>query len=483
MLGNKRFLIPAVAGGLFLLAALACEPTARLIVTPTPETTATVEVAGVTPISPTPPEVTPSTEEATPLEPTTAAGCTLGARWVADVTVPDDTPFAPGTPFVKTWRVRNSGTCDWPVGTRLVFVSGAAMGGPGAVDVPALVSGAQTDVSVSLTAPAAPGTYRANYQFQAPDGTRFGSIIWVQIVVPGTPTPTPTITVYPLCTPPACLPGQVLYCPGVCPGGCGVVCVTPTPPPPSGLAILSFTAEVVQDLPSGGKRIRFYWRTTGATHAGIWSGTQVRFPIYWEATPPGEGTRTVDVAGTYYRDPTMTLVARDAIGNEVQATVVVPWSCRYAYFFPTSERTCPAYEASATWAAEEPFQNGRMIWLEEVHAGTSVYSKVILVLYNDGRYEKYPDTWTEAEPESDPSIVPPAGLYQPIRGFGKLWRTNASVRDRLGWATAPEQGFNTLWQMQSYESIGIPFYVRRLDGRVIRAVGWDVASTWQEVAP
>lgn len=87
----------------------------------------------------------------------------------------------------------------------------------------------------------------------------------------------------------------------------------------------------------------------------------------------------------------------------------------------------------------------------------------------------------DGEQESDPSIVPPAGLYQPIRGFGKLWRTNPHVRDGLGWAIAPEQGFHTQWQMQIRESIGIPFYVRRLDGRIILAVGWDTAlGTWQE---
>ncbi|MBC7225946.1 MAG: hypothetical protein H5T61_01755, partial [Thermoflexales bacterium] len=381
--------------------------------------------------------------------------------------------------FVKTWRVRNSGTCAWEPGTKLVFISGAPMGGP-AVDVPALAPGAQTDVSVSLVAPSAPGTYRANYQFQAPDGTRFGVVIWVQIVVPGTPT----ATAAPVCTPPPCPSGGVLMCPtpGACPGGCGVVCVTPTAPPPSGLAILAFTAEVVQDLPPAGKRIRFYWRTTGATGAGIWSGTQMRFPLYWEATPPGEGTRTVDIGMTLYRDPVMTLVARDAAGNSVQATAVVSWPCRYSYFFPTSERTCPAYEASTTWAAEEPFERGRMIWLQEVRTESNVYQKVILVLYNDGRYEKYADTFVDGEMESDPSIVPPAGLYQPIRGFGKLWRTNSHVRDGLGWATAPEQGFYTQWQMRIAESIGVPFYVRRLDGKVIQAAGWDTSSgMWQEV--
>ncbi len=309
--------------------------------------------------------------------------------------------------------------------------------------------------------------------------TPFGPVIWVQIVVPGTPT----APVAPVCTPPPCPSGGILTCPtpGACPGGCGVVCVTPSAPP-SGPAILSFTAEVVRDLPPAGKRIRFSWRTQGATHAGIWSGTQSRFPRYWEATPPGEGTLTVDIGVTYYRDPAMTLVATDGAGHEARASVVVPWACQYSWFFPTDNRACPAYEASTTWAAEEPFERGRMIWLQEVRTESTVYQKVILVFYNDGRYEKYADTFVDGEPESDPSIVPPAGLYQPIRGFGKLWRTNTGVRERIGWATAPEQGFHTQWQMQMAESIGVPFYVRRMDGRVIQAAGWDMGSgTWREV--
>lgn len=426
----------AIAACFLFLAVLACRPIVTIVVTATP--TSPVLAQATTPAI----TITP-TETPTPQP--TATVCTLGARWVADVTVPDNTPFAPGTTFVKTWRVLNSGTCDWKAGTKLVFISGDPMGGPAAVDVPALAAGSQTDISANFTAPATPGTYRANYQFQAPDGTRFGPIIWVRIVVPGTPTPTVS--------------------------------------PPTGLAILSFSAEVVQDLPPAGKRIRFYWRIQGATRAGIWSGTQMRAPMYWEATPPNEGTMVVDVATTYYRDPLMTLVAQDAAGNEARASVMVPWACQYPWFFPTDNRTCPAYEASTTWAAEEPFERGRMIWLQEVRVGSAVYQRVILVLYNDGRFEKYADTFVEGvDPESDPTIVPPAGLYQPIRGFGKLWRTNPSVRARLGWATAPEQGFHTQWQMQMSESIGIPFYVRRLDGRVIRAAGWDTGSgTWQEM--
>ncbi|MBE9507754.1 MAG: hypothetical protein IMY86_06855, partial [Chloroflexi bacterium] len=109
----------------------------------------------------------------------------------------------------------------------------------------------------------------------------------------------------------------------------------------------------------------------------------------------------------------------------------------------------------------------------------------ILVLYADGKYEQYEDTWTEGMPESDPAFVPPAGLLQPIRGFGKLWRENTNVRDGLGWATAPEQGFTTTWQEQIGESLGqSKAFARILSGQIAQINSWDVRTgTWQFLAP
>ena len=200
MTEKKRLFILMGPAVVLLLAARACGPVATVVVTATPPPAA----PSPPPETAAPPPTAAPPTESPPPEPTTAAGCTLGARWVADVTVPDNTEFAPRTPFVKTWRVRNSGTCTWEPGTKLVFISGDPMGGPPAVDVPALAPGAQTDVSVNLTAPATPGTYRANYQFQAPDGTRFGAVIWAQIVVPvpaTAPPPTEVPTEAPTATP------------------------------------------------------------------------------------------------------------------------------------------------------------------------------------------------------------------------------------------------------------------------------------------
>jgi RNA polymerase sigma-70 factor (ECF subfamily) len=202
--------------GLRTLSLSLASPTLPPVASPvaSPPATPTGEAA-VAPVEATPtPTARPPGE--TPSPTPTPTPCIPDARWVADVTVPDNTEFAPGTPFVKTWRVRNAGACAWEPGTKLVFISGDPMGGPPAVDVPALAPGAEAEVSVSMTAPAAPGTYRANYQFQAPDGTRFGAIIYAQIVVPATPTPTFTPTPSPT-SPPTPSPTVV---PPV--GGCAV---------------------------------------------------------------------------------------------------------------------------------------------------------------------------------------------------------------------------------------------------------------------
>jgi hypothetical protein len=65
------------------------------------------------------PAATPSTATTTPI----SKDC-LKVTFVTDVTVPDNTRFAQGAAFTKTWRVRNSGTCDWPADTALVFIAG-----------------------------------------------------------------------------------------------------------------------------------------------------------------------------------------------------------------------------------------------------------------------------------------------------------------------------------------------------------------------
>ena len=94
-------------------------------------------------------------------------------------------------------------------------------------------------------------------------------------------------------------------------------------------------------------------------------------------------------------------------------------------------------EAWEVQTAFEPFEHGMMIWSNKI----GWYEQpVIYVLYENGAYERFDDTFDEnVDPESG-GETPPAGLLEPIRGFGKVWRENPGVRSALGWATAPEAG-------------------------------------------
>ena len=94
-------------------------PPATLTLLPPPGPT-------LTPFAPPPPTIAP-------------AGCDKAA-FVADVTVPDGTLFTAGTTFIKTWRLKNSGSCTWTTAYKLLFYNGEQMGAPTAINVPRSVT-------------------------------------------------------------------------------------------------------------------------------------------------------------------------------------------------------------------------------------------------------------------------------------------------------------------------------------------------------
>lgn len=115
-------------------------------------------------------------------------GVKLVARHVKDVTIADGTELLPGTPFLKTWKLRNEGAEAWPTGCRLLFISrkGDRMGGPDSVIVEGAVApGQEVEISVNLVAPAEPGRYTSYYKLTSPEGIKFGQRLWASIVVSG----------------------------------------------------------------------------------------------------------------------------------------------------------------------------------------------------------------------------------------------------------------------------------------------------------
>lgn len=193
---------------------------------------------------------------------------------------------------------------------------------------------------------------------------------------------------------------------------------------------------------------------------------------YWEVDGSGQITYTIS---TGERNSTRFVLFATAAGETVQATLSVTLTCPDVWFFSPAPEICPASAAMESAAAEEPFEQGTMIWVKE--------QDLIYVLFSDGvspHWRAYQDRWNEGDPTNDPALEPPPGLFQPERGFGLVWREEPGVRDRLGWALAPEASYVTKVQATSRFKYN-DLYVGALDGRV-----WMLkpeGSGWEIIAP
>jgi hypothetical protein len=119
------------------------------------------------------------------------------AVYVSDVTVPDGTVMTPGQNFVKTWTVKNAGTCPWTTAYKLVFVSGEAMGGISTPLTATVAAGQNGNASVALVAPSLGGAYTGSWRLQDASGTYFGDVITVVITVSGGAGAAPSATATP----------------------------------------------------------------------------------------------------------------------------------------------------------------------------------------------------------------------------------------------------------------------------------------------
>jgi hypothetical protein len=122
--------------------------------------------------------------------------CTDYATYVADITIPDGTMVPPGTQFVKTWSIRNSGTCTWTSDYSLVWTGGDMKGPSNSYPLTTanVLPGQTAHVSVTLTAPTSFIKYRSFWKLMNKNKQVFGIMdntgkeqsIWAEIVVGNT---------------------------------------------------------------------------------------------------------------------------------------------------------------------------------------------------------------------------------------------------------------------------------------------------------
>jgi len=124
----------------------------------------------------------------------------------------------PGEAFIMTWKVHNSGTCEWKAYYRITFVSGQDFD-PYIVNLGRTYEiGKNPELSVQMDAPRRTGTFTAHFRMSDGNGNLFGSTLPVTIKVvgdqPDTPVPptatntsTPTFTPSPTITNTPTTPG------------------------------------------------------------------------------------------------------------------------------------------------------------------------------------------------------------------------------------------------------------------------------------
>jgi len=184
----------------------------------------------------------------------------------------------------------------------------------------------------------------------------------------------------------------------------------------------------------------------------------------------------VIITGTQLRVPQAPAAAPPVVVSTTLPGCSTPWFFTMNASVPEAN-VCPG-DLLTTGAAGQDFEGGRAYYYAPVG---SVLGPLVYVIYNDGTWESYGDHFNGAvEQPSDPSIIPPSGRYQPVRAIGKVWRENANVRAKLGWAYAPERDFTG--RRQAPIGIAILFIDHGTRNTVLRLdsanAHWTVAGTY-----
>ena len=152
------------------------------------------------------PEATATGQAVPTFAPPTAPGpvgsgdtCQVVANLVGE-TIPDGTIMQPDETFLKTWRLKNNGTCTWNTSYKIVYWSGDLMGGLQEYPLPKVVApGEEVEISLSLVAPTTNGNFSGFWKLQSEWGTPFGvgqydQPFYVQINVNDSSNPNYTVT-------------------------------------------------------------------------------------------------------------------------------------------------------------------------------------------------------------------------------------------------------------------------------------------------
>ncbi len=252
------------------------------------------------------------------------------------------------------------------------------------------------------------------------------------------------------------------------------VAVVPTDPlNPNAPRIEFFTSDQVAVAP--GSTVTLFWSARGANDASIYrlDAFGERNQV-WNVAP--DGSLTVRTSRDDRGSVDFVLsVNNGPLTSEV--TLSIPLSCPNQWFFTPGPDACPDGPPETLNIIEEPFERGRMIYLENTN---NVYA-----LFNDGNdpaWAVFPNRYDpDIHPELETSFVPPPGLEQPLRILGFVWRGNDVVRNRLGLGTSPELTFEGFVQVATAPDGSQTLYISSADGSVLQLL--QRGSAWQIITP
>ncbi len=134
--------------------------------------------------------------------------------------------------------------------------------------------------------------------------------------------------------------------------------------------------------------------------------------------------------------------------------------------------------STSSWAAYEPFERGFMIWRQDTQV-------VYVFTDNSGTTYQTVDVATYQNWPSPTTVsLPRDGLVVPVNAFGKVWQEMVGgtyFYSSIGWATAPERGYNATINRYSndcYVKCIAYFHLTLPDGRTIAVSEGQLSWNW-----
>jgi LysM repeat protein len=224
---------------------------------------------------------------------------------------------------------------------------------------------------------------------------------------------------------------------------------------------IKFTAS--PQLVYTGDPITLEWEVEGANEVYIFSYHSLhRFASGTVGDAP-DGLPPVGSITVYAPVPLARIDFTLGFSPRDYGSVTVDIICTEAYFAdPGDIHACPLGPVDTVQAAFQPFERGFMVWRPDLNSET-----VWVFVEGDPSSHVFIDDWQGEEIIFDEQ--PPDALFQPVRGFGKVWVENDWVQRSIGWATAEEQAYDMEIQKTQTAYNATHHLLSLPDGRLVSA--------------